>query len=98
MDTSLHRCTLVHVDGTPYQNQNGGFAPVYIGDYCWVAFRSVIMPGTVISSEKCIIAANSLTNKRYDIKPYTMLAGIPAKVAREGIWMDRSDDKINYNL
>lgn len=96
MDTALHRCTTVDEFGTPIELDNRGFAPVYLGDDLWVAFRSTIMPGTIISSPKCIIAAHSLTNKSYCIKPYTMLAGVPAKVVKEGIWMNRKDDKITY--
>lgn len=97
IDTSWHRCTLVDID-VGIMTHNKGFAPVYIADDCWVAFRCVIMAGTNLSSPKCIISANSLTNKLYNIKPYTMLPGIPAKVVREGIWMNRRDDKINYNI
>lgn len=90
MDTNFHQC--IDRDnnpvGTPY-------APIVIGDYCWFASRNSIIPGAVLP-ERCVVASNSLTNKNYDIKPYTMIGGIPAKPIKEGVWMCRGKDQINY--
>ena len=49
IDTNLYRCTTVDNNGMPTENSSVGYKPVYIGDDCWVAFRSTIMPGTIIA-------------------------------------------------
>lgn len=92
MDTNLHRC--VPSPGGGNATVNAGYSPVSIGDETWIAFRCTILPGSKIP-HRCIIAANSTTNKRYDL-PYTMLGGMPAHVIKDGLWMNRGNDYINY--
>ena len=59
--------------------------PVIIGDYVWVGNRSTINTGGVVPSHT-IVASNSLVNKDMsDIKPYTLIGGMPCKILKEGI-------------
>lgn len=49
---------------------------VMIGDYCWIGFRSIIMPGVTIGAST-ICAANAVVTK--DAEANSIYAGIPAK-------------------
>ena len=62
-----------------YQRQPLISAPVRIGNGCWIGERAVILPGVTIG-EKSIIGANSVVTK--DIPPYSIAAGMPAKVIK----------------
>lgn len=58
---------------------------VIIEDDCWIANRVTISKGTVIPPHT-IVASNSLVNKDFsNIEPYTILAGVPAKVKTSGM-------------
>ena len=60
--------------------------PVLIGSFCWVGNRTSIMPGTNIP-DRIIVASNSVLNKDYveiGIKSYSLIAGTPASLVREG--------------
>ena len=54
-------------------------APVTIHDNVWVGANATILPGVTIG-ECSIVAAGALVNK--DIPPYSVVAGIPAKVIK----------------
>lgn len=82
MDTNFHK--LITTDGMPYGKVS---APICIGNECWFGFRCTTMPGTEIP-KRCVIASNSLLNKKYEISPYSLLAGSPAVVKKEGVWKD----------
>ena len=69
------------IDGKPYGNVS---EPIRIGNKCWFAFRNVIMPGTIVP-DGCVIASNSLLNKDYSPHVYSLIAGSPAQIKREGI-------------
>jgi acetyltransferase-like isoleucine patch superfamily enzyme len=58
-------------------------APVVIGDHVWVGARSFINKGSVIPSNS-VVGAMSFVNKAFE-QPGTLLAGVPAKIVREGI-------------
>ena len=62
-----------------YNDENfcGKGAPVEIGKYAWVWSRSIILPGVNVG-EGAIVASGAIVTK--DVAPYTILAGIPAKV------------------
>lgn len=90
MDTNFHQT--LDSNGNPHGRP---YAPISIGDYCWLGFRTVCMPNTRIPN-KCILASNSLANKNYDIEEYSLLAGSPAKVKATGIWRDPANDKVIY--
>jgi acetyltransferase-like isoleucine patch superfamily enzyme len=51
-------------------------APVIIGDYVWISYRAIIMPGVKIGSG-AVVAAGAVVTK--DVSPYTIVAGVPAK-------------------
>jgi acetyltransferase-like isoleucine patch superfamily enzyme len=92
MDTNFHQT--LDSNGNPHGRP---YAPISIGDYCWLGFRTVCMPNTRIPN-KCILASNSLANKNYDIEEYSLLAGSPAKVKATGIWRDPANDKVIFIL
>lgn len=59
--------------------------PIVIGDRVWVGNNTTISKGAIIPNDT-IIASNSLVNKDFShISPYSMLAGMPAKLKAEGI-------------
>lgn len=51
--------------------------PVTIGDYAWICSRSIVLPGITIG-EGAVVASGAIVTK--DVPPYTIVAGIPAKV------------------
>jgi acetyltransferase-like isoleucine patch superfamily enzyme len=51
--------------------------PVTVGDRAWLSFRTTILPGVTIG-EGAVVAAGAVVTK--DVPPYTIVAGIPAKV------------------
>ncbi|MBU0697705.1 MAG: acyltransferase [Bacteroidetes bacterium] len=53
---------------------------VKIDDDCWIASNVNILAGVTIG-KGCIIASGSIVNK--DIPPYSIVAGVPAKVIRK---------------
>lgn len=53
---------------------------VCIGDNVWIGEKATILPGVSIG-DGAIIGANSVVSK--DVPPYSIAAGIPAKVIKE---------------
>lgn len=58
------------------------YAPIHIGDHCWLCTGCTIMPGVTIG-EGSIIAANAIVTK--DVPPHSLVGGSPAKVLKENI-------------
>lgn len=58
------------------------YAPVHIGDQCWLCTGCTIMPGVTIG-EGSVVAANAVVTK--NVPPHSLVAGSPAKVIRENI-------------
>jgi len=56
---------------------------VYIGNHVWIAAKVTISKGSCIA-DGCVVGANSFVNKKFEEKNI-VIAGIPAKVVREGI-------------
>lgn len=56
------------------------FAEVLIDNGCDIGIGSIILPGVRIG-EGSIIGAGSVVNR--DVQPYTVVAGVPARVLRE---------------
>jgi acetyltransferase-like isoleucine patch superfamily enzyme len=54
--------------------------PTRIGDNCWLGANVVVTSGVTIG-ERCVIGANSVITK--DIAPFSVAAGVPAKVLRK---------------
>ena len=67
--------TLNHDYNDMYFSTKG--APVYIEDFVWVCSRAIILPGVTIG-EGAIVASNAIVTK--DVPPYSIVAGIPARV------------------
>ena len=53
--------------------------PVTIGNDVWIGRRAMIMPGVTIG-DGCIIAAGAVVTR--STPPYTIIAGVPAKVVK----------------
>lgn len=53
--------------------------PVVIGNDVWIGRRVMIMPGVTVG-DGCIIGAGAVVTK--DIPPYSIAAGVPAKVVK----------------
>lgn len=58
------------------------YAPVRIGNHCWLCTGCAIMPGVTIG-EGSVVAANAVVTK--DIPPHSLVAGNPAKVIKENV-------------
>jgi acetyltransferase-like isoleucine patch superfamily enzyme len=56
------------------------YLPVTIGAGCWIAARSVIMPGVTIG-DGCIVAAGAVVLE--DCEPDGLYAGVPARRIRD---------------
>lgn len=54
--------------------------PVFVGNDVWLGDRVIILPGVHIG-DGCIIGAGSVVTR--DIPPYSVAAGIPAKVIKD---------------
>jgi acetyltransferase-like isoleucine patch superfamily enzyme len=66
---------------TPFMRQPmSSKGPTRIGENCWVGVNSIVTSGVTIG-DWCIIGANSVVTK--DIPPYSVAAGVPARVVRE---------------
>jgi acetyltransferase-like isoleucine patch superfamily enzyme len=70
--------TLQHDFRSPDFADDGG--PVTIGDYAWISCRVVVLPGVTIG-EGAVVAAGAVVTK--DVPPYSVVAGVPAKVVAE---------------
>jgi hypothetical protein len=55
--------------------------PVIIGDNCWLATNSVILPGVELG-EHTIVAAGCVVNRSFP-KGNQVLAGVPAKIVKK---------------
>ncbi len=69
----------------------GKGAPVTIGAYSWICSRSIILPGVTIG-EGCVVASGAIVTK--DVPPYSIVAGIPAKVIGK---REKKDWKYGYH-
>lgn len=67
------------LDIAPSKRKMISTGPVLIEDNVWIGEGAMIMPNVHIGTG-CIVAANSVVTK--DIPPYSIAAGIPAKVIR----------------
>lgn len=73
-------------NNSPYLQQNSYVKeklivekPVVIEDDVWIGPNSILLPGVVIG-EKSIIGAGSVVTR--DVPPYSISAGVPAKIIR----------------
>lgn len=80
-------CTIItrnhRYDRTDIPMMEQGFEeerPVYIGNDVWIGDRVTILPGVHIG-DGCVIGAGAVVTR--DIPPYTVAAGVPARVIRD---------------
>ena len=90
-DTDFHRVTMEN--GT---EQPKGYGNIKIGEGCWLGFKSIVLKSTFLPPH-CIVAANSLLNKKYNIPPKSLLAGQPAEIRNVGVYRNPDNDTIEYN-
>jgi len=78
MDSDFHRI----VQGKIAKNST---KPVRIGNHVWIGSRVTILKGVTIG-DGSIVAAGSVVTR--DVPPYSLVAGNPAKVVKEGVtWL-----------
>lgn len=75
--TSGHRHD--RTDITMIEQGDDVVKPVVIGNDVWIGRRVMIMPGVTVG-DGCIIGAGAVVTK--DIPPYSIAAGVPAKVVK----------------
>ena len=56
---------------------------------------TLILKGTVLP-DYATVGARSLLSGRYEVPPYSILAGSPAVLKKTGYWRNLEDDKIEY--
>ncbi len=76
-----HNCTICTINHSKEPEHRGDMTcfPVKIGDKVWIGANVTILPGVNIG-DGAIIAAGAVVNK--DVQPYTIVAGVPAKVIK----------------
>lgn len=60
---------------------------IFIGNNVWVGSRSVVMKGTYIGNDIIIAAQSNITGKH--TKEFTVLAGNPLRIVKEGVKRDK---------
>jgi acetyltransferase-like isoleucine patch superfamily enzyme len=59
---------------------------VVVGDRCWLGSGVLVLPGAVLGADTVVGARAVVT---YSFPPNVVLAGVPAKVVKEGIMWAR---------
>ena len=67
--------TLGHDPQSPDFADRGG--DVLIGDFVWIGYRAIVLPGVTIG-DGAVVGAGAVVTK--DVPPYTIVAGNPARV------------------
>lgn len=57
-------------------------APIQIGDHVWIGMNVTILKGVSIGDNAVVAAGSVVIN---DVPPNTLVAGVPARVKKEGI-------------
>lgn len=91
MDTDFHQ-----LSSTDNKILPKPYGQIHIKNNCWFALRCTIMKNTYIP-EYTVIAGQTLVNSHMDIPSHSLIAGIPGKLVRTGIYRDANNDMIDYN-
>lgn len=54
--------------------------PTVIGEYCFIGYGAVLLPGTVLGRQ-CIVGANAVVSGKFP--DYSVIAGNPARIIRQ---------------
>jgi len=68
------------------------YAPVTIGDCCFLGIHSIILKGVKLGKH-CLVGANSLVNRSFG--DYSIIAGVPAKKIGE-VRVEKDDVELIY--
>lgn len=79
-DNSHGETDLTSLETPPLKRVLVSKGPVVIGNNVWIGDKATILPNVTIG-DGCVIAANSVVTK--DIPPYSVAAGVPAKVIKQ---------------
>lgn len=88
-DSDFHRLT--RIDGKLVK----AYAPIVIGNNNWFGLRCTILKGSK-TPNFCTVGANSTLSKEYDFPEYSLIAGNPVELKKSGVFLDPSNDKIDY--
>lgn len=91
VDTDFHRLSCVENQFT--KDLHKAYEAIQIGESCWLGSKCCTFKGTFLP-DFCVVASCSMLNKKYNVPSYTLLAGIPATVKKNGIYRNRKNDKI----
>ncbi|MCR5077905.1 MAG: acyltransferase [Prevotella sp.] len=79
-DNNHGRADFSDVKTEPIKRAVTSRGPVHIGDNVWIGDKVAILSGVTIG-EGAVIGANAVVTK--DVPPYSVVAGVPAKVIKE---------------
>ena len=78
MKTCDGHCVIV--DGEEIKNSG----PIQVGNHCWICSKSTILKNGFLGND-CILAYNSILNKKISDKGHLLYAGQPARVVKENV-------------
>ena len=82
MDTDFHETINIEANCRSIATKE-----IIFGKNNWIGIRTLVLKGT-ITPVFCIVGANSLLNKKYEIPNYSLIAGNPARLCKTGIYRD----------
>lgn len=85
-DCTLKTCDGHHiaVDGIQVDN----YAPITIGNHCWICSKSSILKNGYLGND-CILAYNSVLNKKLSEEERLLYAGQPAHIAKKNVGWEK---------
>ena len=82
MDTDFHETINLNTNERSIPSK-----PIKIGNNNWIAVRVIVLKGSE-TPDFTIVGANSILTKSYDIPQYSIIAGVPPKVMKTGVYRD----------
>lgn len=76
-----------------HDHSRGIKTDTYIGSHCVIGISSIIMPGVKIG-DHVVIGSGSVVTK--DVESHCIVVGNPAKVVKEGIWINNKGQIVNH--